>query len=51
MNYYNRHLSDISRKVYTQKLDENLFEPLPPETEKNFKEADGGELNRNSCKM
>ena len=50
MNYYNRHLSDIldifrtfighlsdiSRKVYTQKLDENLFESLPPETGKNY---------------
>ena len=33
-------------KAYTQKLDENLFEPLPPESEKNFKETDGGELNK-----
>ena len=31
-------------KAYTQKLDGNLFEPLTPETEKIFKEADGGEL-------
>ena len=39
------------RKAYTQKLDDNLFEPLLPETEKNFKEADGGELTGNPCKM
>jgi hypothetical protein len=39
------------RKAYTQKLDDNLFEPLLPETESNFKEADGVELNRNPCKM
>ena len=32
------------RKAYTQKLDDNLFEPLTPEIGKNFKEADGGEL-------
>jgi len=39
------------RKAYTQKLDNNLFEPLLPETESNFKEADGGELSGNPCKM
>ena len=39
------------RKAYTQKLDDNLFEPLLPETESNFKEADGGELTGNPCKM
>lgn len=48
MNYYNRHLSDIldifrtfighrpQSLYYTQKLDDNLFEPLTPETEKIF---------------
>ena len=30
-------------KAYTQKLDDNLFEPLMPETEKNFKKSDGRE--------
>ncbi len=41
------------RKAYTQKLDDNLFEPLLPETENNFKEADGGELTGSlyPCKM
>ncbi|MBU4348841.1 hypothetical protein KJ599_00785 [bacterium] len=39
------------RKAYTQKLDDNLFEPLLPETVKNFKGADGGELTGNPCKM
>ena len=32
------------RKSYTQKLDDNLFEPLLPETESNFTQADGEEL-------
>jgi len=40
-----------SCKAYTQKLDDNLFEPLLPETEKNFKDADGKELAGNPCKM
>jgi hypothetical protein len=39
------------RKAYTQKLDDNLFDPLLPETESNFKKADGGELIGNPCKM
>jgi len=39
------------RKAYAQKLDDNLFEPLLPETEKNFKDADGGELTGNPYKM
>ena len=39
------------RKAYTQNLNDNLFEPLPPETKKNIKEADGGKLPRNSRKM
>jgi hypothetical protein len=39
------------RKAYTKKLDDNLFEPLLPETEKNFKKADGEELTGNPCKM
>jgi len=39
------------RKAYTQKLDNNLFEPLLQATENNFKEADGGELSGKSCKM
>jgi len=41
------------RKAYTQKFDDNLFESLMPETEKNFKKADGGELTGNlyPCKM
>ena len=53
INCYNRHLSDICRKVYTQKLDDNPFEPLLPETEKNFKDAGGEELTGDtySCKM
>ena len=42
---------DRGRKAYTQKLDNNLFEPLLPETEKNFKDADGKELTGNPCKM
>ena len=39
------------RKAYTQKLGDNLFEPLLPEVIGNFEEADGGELNGNPCKM
>jgi len=41
------------RKTYTQKLDDNLFEPLMIEVRNNFKEADGGELTGNlyPCKM
>ena len=39
------------RKSYTQKLDDNLFEPLLPETESNFTQADGEELTGNPCKM
>jgi len=39
------------RKAYTQKLDDNLFEPLMIEVRNNFKEADGGEITGNPCKM
>jgi len=39
------------RKAYTQKLGDNLFEPLMIEIRNNFKEADGGELTGNPCKM
>jgi hypothetical protein len=39
------------RKTYTQKLDDNLFEPLLSEVKENFEEADGGELTGNPCKM
>jgi len=38
-------------KAYTQKLDDNLFEPLLPETESNFAQADGEELTGDPCKM
>jgi len=38
-------------KAYTQKLYDNLFEPLLPETESNFTQADGEELTGNPCKM
>jgi len=40
-----------SRKAYTQNLDDNLFESLMIEVRNNFKEAGGGELTRNPCKM
>ena len=43
--------SDRGRKAYTQKIDDNLFEPLMIEVRDNFKEADGGELTGNPCKM
>lgn len=39
------------RKAYTQKLDNNLFEPLMPEVKSDLKKADGGELSGNPCKM
>ena len=39
------------RKAYTNKLDDNLFEPIILETENEFKNADGGELTGNPCKM
>ena len=39
------------RKAYTQKLDDNLFEPLMPEVKSDFEDADGGELSGNPCKM
>ena len=39
------------RKAYTQKLDDNLFEPLMSEVRKNLEKADGGELSGNPCKM
>jgi len=38
-------------KAYTQKLDNNLFEPLIPEVKNDFEEADGKELTGNPCKM
>ena len=39
------------RKAYTEKLGNNLFEPLLPEVKGNFEEADGGELSGKPCKM
>ncbi len=39
------------RKAYTQKLDDNLFEPLMSEVKNDFEDADGGELTGNPCKM
>lgn len=39
------------RKVYTKKLDDNLFEPLMSAVLKNLEKADGGELSGNPCKM
>lgn len=39
------------RKAYTEKLGNNLFEPLLPEVKGNFEEVDGGELTGNPCKM
>jgi len=39
------------RKAYTQKIDDNLFEPLMIEVRDNFTQADGGELTGNPCKM
>jgi len=41
------------RKAYTQKLDDNLFEPLIPEVKSDFEEADGRELTvgPHPCKM
>ena len=39
------------RKAYTQKLVDNLFEPLMIEVRKNLEKADGGELSGNPCKM
>ena len=44
---------DRGRKAYTQKLDDNLFEPLIPEVKSDFEEADGRELTvgPHPCKM
>lgn len=42
---------DHGRKAYTQKIDDNLFEPLMIEVRKNLKKADGRELTGNPCKM
>jgi hypothetical protein len=39
------------RLAYTQKLSDNLFEPILPEIEKSFKKGDGGELDGNPPKM
>ena len=39
------------RKAYTQKLDDNLFEPLMIKVRKSLEKADGGELSGNPCKM
>ena len=39
------------RKAYTQKLDDNLFEPLMSEVKSDFEGADGGELGGNPYKM
>jgi len=37
--------------AYTQELEDNLFEPLNPRTEKAFREGDGGELAGDPAKM
>lgn len=39
------------RRAYTQTLDENLFEPLLPETIKSIRSGDGGELTGYPAKM
>jgi len=36
------------RPAYTRTLDDNLFEPLLPETRKSFQKADGHEISHNS---
>jgi len=43
--------SGRGRKAYTQKLDNNLFEPLLQDTENNFTQANGGELTGDPSKM
>ncbi len=39
------------RPAYTQNLDDNLFEPLLPDTLQSFQEGDGNELAGNPAKM
>ena len=39
------------RLAYTKKLDDNLFEPLSSDVQKNFLKGDGGELTGKPCKM
>ncbi len=39
------------RQAYTQKLNDNLFEPLLPDVQSDFIQGDGGELTGNPCKM
>ncbi|MDD3725834.1 MAG: hypothetical protein PHI44_01380 [Candidatus Ratteibacteria bacterium] len=39
------------RPAYTEKLEDNLVQPLMPDVEKEFKSGDGGELTGNPSKM
>ena len=39
------------RQTYTQKLDDNLFEPLLKDVQNDFLHGDGGELTRDPCRM
>jgi hypothetical protein len=39
------------REAYTEDIDDNLFEPLLPETEKEISKGDGGELKGSSTKL
>ncbi len=46
-----RSSGSTGRQVYTQKLDDNLFEPLLPDVRSDFIQGDGRELAGNPCKM
>jgi hypothetical protein len=42
---------DRGRPAYTRNLEDNLFEPLAPNTEQSFREGDGNEIAGNPAKM
>ncbi len=42
---------DRGRPAYTRSLDDNLYKPLNPRTEKSFREGDGSELTGTPTKM
>lgn len=42
---------DRGLPAYTPTLEQNLFQPLSPQTLADFKKGDGGELSGNPCKM
>ena len=46
-----KELSLTNDDRYTKTYNENLFEPLEKKIEEQFKNADGGELNGEECKM